>query len=224
MPYIQNPPNLTTSTPPQCHTPTPPPPPSWRTEAWDCCLSWRRCLWAGWLGSEEARQLGRGGSSSEGLEQPSVGPPLHQGTGARSPPSPPGAWGLGLLVPLAEGQLAAGLDPGEASHRRLLVAVAALPPHSSTGHRCRSGGAGVEVAVLYRGWWLQCGFGQPFRVPSWSEEPHIGRQCGRVDPSTHHLSGFSWGPPTQDTGRCCSRCIYWRWQVVFATDGQMKLL
>ena len=30
------------------------------------------------MGSEEARQLGRGGSSSEGLEQ-SVGTPLHQG-------------------------------------------------------------------------------------------------------------------------------------------------
>ena len=62
------------------------------------------------------------------------------------------------------------------------MAVAALPARSSTGRRCRSGGAGAGVAVLCRGWWLQFGFGQPFRVPSWSEEPHIGRQCGRVAP------------------------------------------
>ena len=26
--------------------------------------------------------------------------------------------------------------------------------------------------------------------------------------TTRHLSGFSWGPPTQDTGRCCSRCLF----------------
>ena len=26
-----------------------PPPPSRRPEAWDCCFSWRRCLWASWL-------------------------------------------------------------------------------------------------------------------------------------------------------------------------------
>ena len=90
------------------------------------------------MGSEEARQLGRGGSFSE--------------------------------------------DPGEASCRRLPVAVAALPPCSSAGRRCRSGGAGAEVAVLCHGWWLQCSFGQPFGVPPWSEEPHIGRQCGRVRP------------------------------------------
>ena len=25
--------------------------------------------------------------------------------------------------------------------------------------------------------------------------------------TTRHLSGFLWGPPTQDTGRCCSRCL-----------------
>ena len=31
--------------------------------------------------------------------------------------------------------------------------------------------------------------------------------CGRVSPATRHLSGFPWGPPTQDTGRCCSRCL-----------------
>ena len=62
------------------------------------------------------------------------------------------------------------------------MVVAALPPRSSTGRRCRSGGAGAGVAVLCRSWWLQFGFGQPFRVPSWSEEPHIGRQCGRVAP------------------------------------------
>ena len=30
--------------------------------------------------------------------------------------------------------------------------------------------------------------------------------CGRVSPATRHLSGFSWGPPTQHTGRC-SRCL-----------------
>ncbi|KAK0136706.1 hypothetical protein N1851_027113 [Merluccius polli] len=32
--------------------------------------------------------------------------------------------------------------------------------------------------------------GQPFRVPSWSEEPHVGRQCGGVSPATRHRSGF----------------------------------
>ena len=37
------------------------------------------------MGSEEAQQLGLGGSSSEGLEQPSVGPPLHQGNSGTIP-------------------------------------------------------------------------------------------------------------------------------------------
>ncbi|KAK0143279.1 Ubiquitin carboxyl-terminal hydrolase 2 [Merluccius polli] len=120
------------------------------------------------------------------------------------PPPPHLLLEHGALDSWSPGRGAAGLgcsrlDPGEASHRRLPVAVAALPPRSSAGRRCRSGGAGVEVAVLCRSWWLQCGFGQPFRVPPWSEEPHIGRQCGRVTPATHHLSGFPWGPPTQDT-------------------------
>ena len=32
--------------------------------------------------------------------------------------------------------------------------------------------------------------------------------CGRVALTTRHLSGFLWGPPTQDTGRCCSRCLF----------------
>ncbi|KAK0141461.1 putative nuclease HARBI1 [Merluccius polli] len=34
------------------------------------------------------------------------------------------------------------------------------------------------------------------------EEFHriAGGDCGRVRPATRHLSGFSWGPPTQDTG------------------------
>ncbi|KAK0144687.1 hypothetical protein N1851_016943 [Merluccius polli] len=81
----------------------------------------------------------------------------------------------GALGSWSPGRGAAGLgcsrlDPGEASGRRLPVAVAALPPRSSAGRRCRSGGAGAGVAVLCRGWWLQCSFGQPFCVPSWSEE------------------------------------------------------
>ena len=115
----------------------------------------------------------------------------------------------GALGSWSPGRGAAGLgcsrlDPGEASCRRLPVAVAALPPRSSAGRCCRSGGA----AVLCRGWWLQCRFGQPFHVPPWSEEPHIGLQCGRVAPATCHLSGFLWGPPTQDTGRCSTRCLF----------------
>ena len=26
--------------------------------------------------------------------------------------------------------------------------------------------------------------------------------------STRHLSGFPWAPPTQDTGRCCTGCLF----------------
>ncbi|KAK0153230.1 THAP domain-containing protein 10 [Merluccius polli] len=59
----------------------------------------------------------------------------------------------GALGSWSPGRGAAGLgcsrlDPGEASCRRLPVAVAALPPRSSAGRRCRSGGAGAGVAVL----------------------------------------------------------------------------
>ena len=157
------------------------------------------------MSSEEARQLGCGGSSSEALR--------------RSPP-PPGRRGMiphlllehGALGSWSPGRGAAGLgcsrlDPGEASRRRLPVAVAALPPCSSSGRRCRSGGAGAEVAVLCHGWWLQCSFGQPFLVPHWSEEPNIGRQCGRVSPGHTPPKWLSLGP--SDTGRCCS-IVYWR--------------
>ena len=154
------------------------------------------CIWTGLihvLQEIKSRLVGgpgasaAGGSSSEGLKQPSVGPPLHQGRRGMIPPHL--LLEHGALDSWSPGRGAAGLgcsrlDPGKASSRRLPVAVAALPPRSSAGRRCRSGGASVEVAVLYRGWWLQCGFGQPFHVPSWSEEPHIGRQCGRVSP--HH--------------------------------------
>ncbi|KAK0153108.1 hypothetical protein N1851_005212 [Merluccius polli] len=35
--------------------------------------------------------------------------------------------------------------------------------------------------------------GQPFRVPSWSEEPHIGRQCGRVRPDHTPPKWLSFG-------------------------------
>ncbi|KAK0143026.1 hypothetical protein N1851_018850 [Merluccius polli] len=111
---------------------------------------------------------------------------------------------MGPWTPGSPGRGAAGLgcsrlDPGAASSRRLPVAVAALPPRSSTGRHCRFRRAAVEVAVRYRSWWLQSGFGQPFRVPSWSEEPHIGRQCGSDSYHTPPKWLF-WGPPTQDTG------------------------
>ena len=142
------------------------------------------------MGSEEARQLGRGCSFSEGLEQSVEVPPSTRAT--RHDPFPPPHLLLehGALGSWSPGRGAAGLgcsrlDPGEASCRRLPVVVAALPPRSSAGCRCRSGGAGAGVVVLCWGWWLQCSFGQPFRVLPWSEEPHIGRQCGRVGSSPH---------------------------------------
>ena len=52
-------------------------------------------------------------------------------------------------------------------------------------------------------------------LPGW-RSPTLGASVAGLAPTTCHLSGFSWGPPTQDTGRCCSKYIYWRWQVVFA--------
>ena len=73
------------------------------------------------------------------------------------PPPPPhhllehgalGAWSPGRG---AAGLGCSRLDPGEASCRRLPVAVAALPPRSSTGRCCRSGGAGAEVAAAAGG-------------------------------------------------------------------------
>ena len=97
---------------------------------------------------------------------------------------PISSWSMGSWAPgpLAEGQLA-WTAPGWIRGRlAAVVAGGGSCAASSAGRRCRSGGAGAGVAVLCRGWWLQFGFGQPFRVPSWSEEPHIGRQCGRVAP------------------------------------------
>ena len=44
----------------------------------------------------------------------------------------------------------------------------------------------------------------------------LKQQCGRVAPSTRYLSGFPWGPPTQDTGRCSTRCLFEFRQMVFA--------
>ena len=102
-------------------------------------LSYLHKTVAGWMGSEEAWWLGPEGSSSEGLEQLSVGPPPPPTTMTHDPHLLPGAWGLGLLCWPAEVQLDLGcsrLDPGEASSRPLPVAVVALPPLSSAGRHC----------------------------------------------------------------------------------------
>ena len=79
-----------------------------------------------------------------------------------------------------------------------MVAVAALPPHSSAGRRCHSGGAGAEVAVLCRGCWLQCSFGQPFHPILVGGSPTLGASVAGFVLTTRHLSGFPWGP--SDTG------------------------
>ncbi|KAK0156422.1 hypothetical protein N1851_000293 [Merluccius polli] len=108
----------------------------------------------------------------------------------------------GALGSWSPGRGAAGLgcsrlDPGEASDRRLPVAVAALPPRSSAGRRCRSGGAGAGVAVFAAAggssaaWTaLPCPVlvgGAPRWAPVWQGSP-----------ATRHLSGFLSGP--SDTG------------------------
>ncbi|KAK0143322.1 Guanylate cyclase soluble subunit beta-2 [Merluccius polli] len=120
------------------------------------------------MGSEEARQLGRGGSFSEGLEQ-----------ATRHDPPPISSWSMGPWAPgpLAEGRLA-WAAPGWIRGRL-----------AADGCRWRSlrclptpplAIAAVQGELVLG--WLSSPrlLGQPFRVPSWSEEPHIGRQCGGV--------------------------------------------
>ena len=110
----------------------------------------------------------------------------------------------GALDSLSPGRGATGLgcsrlDPGEASHRRLPVAVAALPPRSSAGRRCLSSAmAGGSSAVL----------GSPSVSGPGRRSPTLGASVARLLLATRHLSGFPWGPPTQDTGRCS--IVYWR--------------
>ena len=150
------------------------------------------------MGWEEAWQLGCGGSSSEGPEQSSVGPPAPRRWGYLDYLHLLlVAWGLGLLCWLTEVRLdlsCSGRDPGAAGSQWLPVW---LPPLSSTGSLLPSGkGWCWEVAVFKYGWWLQCVSGQPFYVLSRTEKP----QCG------------SWLPPhatqvafrgSSDTGWCC---------------------
>ena len=60
---------------------------------------------------------------------------------------------------------------------------------------------------------------QPFYLPFWPKKPHIGRQCSSRPLATRHISGFCWGPPTQD-GWLENISIYWRWQdVIHRADG-----
>ena len=43
--------------------------------------------------------------------------------------------------------------------------------------------------------------------------------------STRHRSGFLWAPPTQDTGRCSTRDIYWSLQAggIRRADGKLVM-
>ncbi|KAK0156179.1 hypothetical protein N1851_000550 [Merluccius polli] len=143
---------------------TRPPPPSplprrpEDPEAWGCCSGWRRCLWGSWLqglagwAPEEARQLGRRGSSRRAWNSLSSPPPPPGRRGMIPLPSPPGAWGLGLLGPLAEGRLA-WAAPGWIRGRLAAdgcrwQSLRAASPLLRLARRCRSGGAGAGVAVL----------------------------------------------------------------------------
>ena len=43
--------------------------------------------------------------------------------------------------------------------------------------------------------------------------------------STRHRSGFLWAPPTQDTGRCSTRDVYWNLQAggIRRADGTLVM-
>ena len=227
-PYLtknkHNPPTTLPSHLPRVTRPPHPPPPSRRPEAWGCCSSWRRCPSASWLQGLAGWVWRRPDSWAvevalrRAWNSPYRYPPSTRAT-RHDPPhlllehGALGSWSPGRG---AAGLGCSRLDPGEASYRRLPVAVAALPPRSSTGRRCRSGGAGAGVALLCRGWWLvwlrtalPCPVlvgGAPHWAPVWQGYS-----------STRHLSGFPWAPPTQDTGRCCTKIFIGVYRlVVFA--------
>ena len=133
---------------------------------------------------------------------------------------PISSWSPWTPGPLAEGRLA-WAAPGWI-RGRLATVVAG-------GGSCAASPLLRWPSLPFRGSWCWGGcppprlvapvqLGQPFRVPSWSEEPHIGRQCGRVTPPPRHRSGFLWAPPTQDTGRCCPSDVYLEFyrQMLFA--------
>ena len=99
---------------------------------------------------------------------------------------PISSWSMGPSTPgpLAEGRLA-WAAPGWI-RGRLATVVAG-------GGSCAASPLLRWPSLPFRGSWCWGGcppprlvapvqLGQPFRVPSWSEEPHIGRQCGRVAP------------------------------------------
>ncbi|KAK0141129.1 Alpha-1-macroglobulin [Merluccius polli] len=178
----------------QGHTPTPPSPSVPETGGLGLLLQLAEGL-AGWV-RREARQLGRGGSFSEGLEQ-----------ATRHDPPPISSWSMGPWAPgpLAEGRLAwaapgwiRGRLAADGCRWRSLRCLPAPP---------------LAVAAVQRelvlGWLSSprlvapVQLGQPFRVPSWSEEPHVGRQCGGVRPATRHRSGFLPGALRHRT-RVCS--------------------
>ncbi|KAK0152131.1 hypothetical protein N1851_006496 [Merluccius polli] len=129
------------------------------------------------MGSEEARQLGRGGR--------------------RGTIPPISSWSMGPWAPgpLAEGRLAwaapgwiRGRLAADGCRWRSLRCLPAPP---------------LAVAAVQGGLvlgWLSSPqlvapvqLGQPFRVPSWSEEPHVGRQCGRVCPDHTPPKWLSFG-------------------------------
>ena len=72
-----------------------------------------------------------------------------------------------------------------------------------------SAGGGVSGMAICRGWGLGATASFVFAsLPSMSlpgrRSPTLGASVV-VTLATRHLSGFCWGPPTQDTGRCCLR-------------------
>ncbi|KAK0143542.1 hypothetical protein N1851_018378 [Merluccius polli] len=185
---------------PEGHTPTPPSPfrpgdrrPGAAAPAGGGVSggSWLQGL-AGWV-LEEARQLGRGGR--------------------RGTIPPISSWSMGPWAPgpLAEGRLA-WAAPGWIRGR---LATDGCRWRSL---RCLPAPPLAVAAVqgeLVLGWLSSprlvapVQLGQPFRVPSWSEEPHVGRQCGRVGPHHTPPKWLSFGALRHRTRVDVVQGVYW---------------
>ena len=143
---------------------------------------------------------------------------------------PISSWSMGSWAPgpLAEGQLA-WTAPGWIRWRLATVVAG--------GGSCAASPLLRWPSLPFRGSWCwggcplprlvgsSLGFGTALPCPVLvGGAPHWA-PVWQGSSSTRHRSGFPWAPPTQDTGRCCTRDVYLEFQadVIRRADGTLVM-